>query len=216
MGEILNVTNLNKYIGRYSNRKAIEDRTDWYIYDLIYTKIPILALRNQYDDEKNWPMVWGKDKFLAHAIELTLNTVKSWQAFRPNDSQSLIRKLKIGLPPIILNFQNKMLQFEIWRIRDLRNKRKEDQNHILMEMSEAVGKVACYKNENNPMMGSKILHFLFPEFFSVWDTYWIKNKCLKHEKIEIPDKFKKQLSHHNRAAREYFSYLHLMSKDKAP
>jgi len=74
MGEILNVTNLNKYIGRYSNRKAIEDRTDWYIYDLIYTKIPILALRNQYDDEKNWPMVWGKDNFLAQAIELTLNS----------------------------------------------------------------------------------------------------------------------------------------------
>ncbi len=41
-------------------------------------------------------------------------------------------------------------------------------------MADAVSRVEEAKDVDNPMLGSKILGFFFPDFFPIWDTAWVK------------------------------------------
>lgn len=217
MGQIFNIRDFNRYIGTYSRcmrRRTVEKRIGWYIPDILYARIPTLALRNLNEDpKKEWPLIWKQDKILAQAILLTLDTLKAWQAFRPLPSDLVIKKLTKKLPSIILRFQREMLDLNIYRISDLRNSKKEITLRVIQLLSNTVGEISEIKNNKNPMMGSKIMHFLFPELFPIWDTYWIKNKALVKEDYALPEDLEEELSVIYDAAYEYASYVNLMIRD---
>lgn len=183
MGTIFNITSFNSYTGRYSRQqrpRTPERRIGWYVPTLIEIRLPVLTLRNlSNDNDDNWPLFWSKGKTLERAIGLTLEQLKAWQAFRPHSAARLIKRLKNVLPSIILNFQKEMVNLEIYRISDLRSASKRTRAKVILTMSEAVGEISAYKTENNPMLGSKIMSFFFPEFFPVWDTSRMLKKPYK-------------------------------------
>ena len=221
MGQIVNIKNFNLYCGRYSqkaNPKTPEKEIGWHIEDNILEKLPVLALRNKSIGEKSSPpLLWKKDRNLFHAIGLTLETLKGWQAFRPEESNKIIDKLKNALPKIVLRFQEDMHSYEVETLRDIMKLEQGDYDEVLQIVAKAVGKISAFKNDSTPMLGSKIMHFLYPEFFPVWDTAWIKNVCLKNENESLEEWFservEKRLSDKQEAVAEYMHYCALMLKD---
>lgn len=223
MGLILNIKNFNSYCGRYS-RKAKSETPEkiigWNIYDTLIEKLPILALRNRNPDEEYWPLSWERNRNFPIAIDLALNSLKAWQAFRPEKSNKIINTLKKDLPQIILKFQKNMRKHRVKNAWDIIIKGKDHYIKILIIMSKTIGSISSYKNDQNPMLGSKILHHFFPELFPIWDTFWIKNTALRNE-VLTPKNLKRWLPHdaieklnsYNEAATEYATYLALMFKD---
>jgi hypothetical protein len=118
------MTHLNAFIGRYStkrHRRSVERTTGWDVKGNFLEKIPILALRNR-DMENESPLSWRSDRNLRHAISLTLDRLKAWQAFRPLNSDKIVRKVKIDLPDIIKNLQRQLRKYyvgSLWDIMDL-------------------------------------------------------------------------------------------------
>jgi len=220
MGQIINIKNLNTYCGRYSKKaKTPEKEIGWYVYDSFIEKFPVLSLRNRNPDD-NWPLSWERNRNLPLAIDLTLKSLKAWQAFRPERSNKVIHTLKKNLPRIILGFQKKMLNYKIKNARDITRMNKDDYIEVLTIMSKTVGDASSHKNDKNPMLGSKILHFFFPELFPLWDTAWIKNTALIKEDLSpkalgdwLPHKVRNRLKKYNKAALTYASYVALMLKD---
>ena len=205
MNQIMDIRNFNAYVGRYSrkpNARHPQHRVGWYVEDLFYTRVPVLAIRNLYDDDKNWPLVWRRGKNLDLAIKVTLDTIKSWQAFRPMPSNNIIGQLEKALPSIALSFQENMKREGIDGISGLKYMNKKKVQGVISSMATAVERVSRFKNGANPMMGSKIMHFLFPEFFPVWDTQWIKLRCLNNESDYDSD--------YSNARDEYTAYVNLM------
>lgn len=83
-------------------------------------------------------------------------------------------------------------------------------------MGRAIADISRQKGVSNPMLGSKLLNFFFPEFFPVWDTGWIKKRAMKHYKgVSLPEDVQKRLEHleNSRAAVEYAQYVYLMLMD---
>jgi hypothetical protein len=76
------------------------------------------------------------------------------------------------------------------------------------------GKTRKGSTKGTPMLGSKVLHFFFPEFFPVWDTGWIKKELKKWSKdaARMPESLKRALSKRpkDRVALEYAHYVCLM------
>jgi len=50
-------------------------------------------------------------------------------------------------------------------------------------MGATVSAASCVKlaKHPTPMLGSKLLHFLVPEFFPVWDGAVVRDRCLRKE-----------------------------------
>jgi len=70
------------------------------------------------------------------------------------------------------------------------------------------------------MVGSKVMSFLFPELFPVWDTYWVKDRALKTvDTPSLPRKVEEELESlpcsrkARRAAQLYAQYPWLMLED---
>jgi len=150
---------------------------------------------------------------LDKAISLTCELLKAWQAFRsgtPGLSKQLIPMLQKQLPSVILNFQRKARALGIRRILDIRPNDPE-YSTILLAMAAAVNEIAKIKQVHNPMLGSKVMHFFFPEYFPVWDTGWIKKRCLANEIMKSNGEILKKLG--PGAGSDYASYVHLMVID---
>jgi hypothetical protein len=195
-----------------------QNRTEWYVYDMIAIPMTILGLRNLNSDRSiknpNWVLSWKSDANLRRAIDLVFLFLKGWQAFRtsvPNDRK--LRRLKTRLPTILLRFQAQMKNEKLFSIAEANLRH---QGRVVRAMAEAVNEISKYKTEENPMLASKILHFFFPEFFPIWDTVWIKRKCLRRlAKDGGYPVIGRDLSDLNRAGQEYARYVRLMLNDIA-
>jgi hypothetical protein len=207
MGQILNIKNLKSYINH------TEEKTKWYVYELLQEKFTVLSLRCNENDNDG-PLCWRDDRNLDYAIDLTLKLLKKWQVYRPFSPDKIIKNLKLNLPQIILKLQRQLLDR---KLKDLWHLNESQRDEVVIIMSVAVAEICSYKNDaSQPMIGSKILHFLLPEFFPVWDTEWIKDKGLRNESIDISaaERVHDRLNGQE-AAIEYASYLTLMLKEFA-
>jgi len=221
MDRIVTISNFNSYTGRYSlkkNRRPIKKKTDWYIEDNLLETIPVLALRNRgINSNDGSPVWWKNDRNLRQAIVLTMETLKAWQAFRPEKASNLMPKLEDGLPRIVLAFQRQMAKYAIETIWDIMQLKQDKYNEVLRLITKTVSEVSSYKSVDVPMLGSKIMHFLFPEFFPVWDTAWIMNECLINEPDHLgcwlPNDIQSELKYHSKAASMYSYYFALMMND---
>jgi hypothetical protein len=211
--KILTHRNAQTYCWRTQNK------TKWYVYDLIAIPMTVLGLRNlnSYKSSKNpqWVFSWKKDANLRRAIELVFLFLKGWQAFRTSvPSEKKIRQLKDRLPSLLLRFQNEMKKLRVFSISELNHRHKIA---VIRAMEKTVHQISQYKTEDNPMLASKILHFFFPEFFPVWDTYWIRNKCLKPLSeqgcYDLSTELTEELKDLNPAAQEYARYVELLLKE---
>jgi hypothetical protein len=221
MSNIVSSKNFNAYCGRYSRRakpKTPESKIGWYIEDNLLEKIPVLALRNRSMSEKNdSPLSWRRNRDLTQAIDLALNTLKAWQAFRPEKSQKIIEKLRSNLPQMIMKFEERIHRYNVSDVWSIMTLPQTNYNRVLEIISKIVGDISSYKTERYPMLGSKVMHLLFPEVFPVWDTAWIKNECLNDEDGThpqwLPSEVVATLNNCNSAAAEYASYFAIMLND---
>jgi hypothetical protein len=110
-----------------------------------------------------------------------------------------------------LKFQGKISSYKINKIQDIVKLKKEKYQVIIKLFAETVSEVSSYKNSNSPMLGSKIMHFLFPELFPVYDNEYVK-KYLHKEPEPSEDWLPKELknSGNNEAMKDYIRYLTLM------
>jgi len=97
----------------------------------------------------------------------------------------------------------------IWDVKGLKAQEREE---LITLLANTVAKISEIKGAGNPMIGAKIMHFMFPEFFPVWDTKWIKNKCLSRETYELRKKIRTRLGDDG-AAVEYATFLHFLITD---
>jgi hypothetical protein len=210
---ILTTTNARAYCKRTQNK------TRWYVYDLVAIPMTVLGLRNlnsyRIGNKPNWVLSWKRDANMKRAIELVFLFLKGWQAFRTSiPSRRKIRQLKERLPAILLRFQQEMKRARVFSIAEVDERRKA---RVVRAMARAVHQISKYKTEDNPMLASKILHFFFPEFFPVWDTYWIRNKCLRplHKRgcYFLSEDLGEYIEDLNAAAHEYGRYVELMLKE---
>lgn len=224
MGQILTIRNFNAYTGRYArstNSRTPEAQIGWYLYDSVHEKLPILALRNREPDDE-WPLVWTGGRNTRMAVEATLDSLKAWRAFRPHSARALRRPLSSAVPRVLASFQRKARAAKLTCIRDVR-KADRKYRRVLMAMADVVGKLSILKG-SEPMLGSKIMHFLLPEFFPVWDTAWVKRTALAYENIStkylgkwLPKSVTDRLlaREHARPAIQYARYVALMMRDLA-
>jgi len=210
MGEIFRL----QYVHSYPQVKI-----GWYVYDLVCYPAPIAALRNlnEYDEEEDSHATfsWEDDSNLRRAVSLTCDLLKAWQAFRsriPGLQEQLIPAIQQHLPDVILTFQREVKDLGIRRIVDV-HPSDSGYSSLLLNMAIAVNEIAKLKKVSNPMLGSKVMHFFFPEFFPVWDTEWIKKQCLVKEKLTTNRRVLQELG--KGAGSEYSAYVHLMVTDLA-
>src|SRR5713226_5827114 len=100
MGEIFRLRHVHAYP---------EKKIGWWVYDLLWFPIPVLALRslNDYDSETepHSTFSWKDNSKLQRAVSLTCSLLKEWQAFRssiPGLQDKLIAALEQELPGIVL------------------------------------------------------------------------------------------------------------------
>ena len=204
MGKILNLANLQSY-GTGKNQPG------WPIPELLYQKLPVLAYRNYFcSDDTYWPLCWDKGR-VEVALSLTASILKAWQAFRPAGSPQVLGRLVVSFPSIVMRLQPRLRNLEISNL-DPKSKRCSD---VIIAMSLATSQVSKAKpiKNPNPMLGSKILAFFFPDFFPIWDTAWIKQKGLSGQRSKpLPGAVDKTLEG-DPAALEYARYLWMMIND---
>jgi hypothetical protein len=145
-----------------------QDRTKWYVYDMLAIPMTVLGLRNlnSYRGSKNatWVLSWKRDANLRRAIELVFLFLKGWQAFRtPFPNNARLRKLKTTLPTILLRFQRQMKKRKVFSIVEVNQRQRA---LVIRAMVETVHEISKYKTPDNPMLASKIMHFLLPRIFS--------------------------------------------------
>lgn len=212
MGQIMTGLNLKVYM---KWRKK-----PWEVDDLLYERLPMLAVRNYLDDDEgqHGPLCWTPGRSLRLGLSVCIEALKSWQAFRgPSGVAPAARKkLYERVPRIVMGLQTWLRGKEVYNIRGAIREGKVD--GFVERMARAAAKVsACKRGKKpNPMLGSKVLHFFFPEFFPVWDTAWIKKTTLglsKKGDIERNrEKWGKTFGRdrHAVAAQQYAQYLDLM------
>lgn len=196
-----------------------QEKIGWYIYDLICYPAAVAALRRlneyDYDHEPHATFSWKGDANLQRAIRLTCDLLKAWQAFRSGvqgAQEQLIPSLQDKLPSILLEFQKEAKDLGVRRILDVKPN-DPWYSSVLLAMARAVDKIAKMKQVDNPMLGSKVMHFLLPEFFPVWDTEWIKKQCLTNETLKANAKVTRELG--EGAGASYAAYVDLMVRDLA-
>ena len=219
MDRIITMTHLNAFIGRYSikrHRRSVERKTGWDVEGNFLEKIPILALRNR-DMENESPLSWRSDRNLRHAVSLALGRLMAWQAFRPANANKLARKIETDLPGLIMKFQEQLRECHVESLWDIMDLEQNKYSKILILGAETVANLSSYKSDLYPMLGSKIMHLFLPEFFPIWDTAWIKNRCLVNEpknlETWLPHEVALRLNSHSKASAEYGWYFALMLRD---
>lgn len=211
-----------RHINNYSER-----RTNWDLYSILCDPLPVLALRNLNDYRENGrphsTLTWldkskkktNNKKRFSQATELTCSCVQLWRGTRGVKFAPLLRRCQKKLPGIVRAFIARTKKLKIQRISDVL---PGDNRYpkILLAVAETVDKVAKLKGPDNQMFGSKILHFLIPEFFPVWDNEFIDKKCLSKEFAststpKLSQEIKASLT--SRAGTDYAAYVNLMLTD---
>jgi hypothetical protein len=213
MGQILDSRNLESYIRKCKKGTA----PGWPVDELLYIRLPVLAVRNYLNDgsNSNWTLTWKKGRNMRMAFQIAGAILTQWQAFRPRPPKKLLRRLEHSFPRTMSRFQRAMLKGKIRALVDVKHAGIRC-DVLLIEMGLAIAQVSRHKGVSNPMLGSKLLHFFFPEFFPIWDTAWIKKKALKHyTEISLPPAVEKRLSRvpQSEAALEYAKYVYLLLKE---
>jgi len=191
---------------------------------MLYMKHPVLAYRDYVgrDDEK-WPFYWHDRRHINTALRLSITMLMSWQATRRKGGAKLVlKRLEPKFPRIVGGLQKVLrTHSEEWFSSDGVEPGTSAHTEIVEAMAKAVGEVAKIvrtRSKNaamNPMLGSKVLSFFFPDFFPIWDTAWIKKALtmpLKESTQDgtIPETFQELTSP---AARRYARYVDLMIAD---
>jgi hypothetical protein len=209
-----------KIITPTNSRAYSEQKTGWEVYSLFFEPLPLLAMRNnndkhdKYKPKTDWHSTfsWRNDANLGNAVHLTLSLLQKWGAFRgltKKERLSLIKTALSRIPPIVESLSYKLWGLNVRRIDDIRPGSSK-YVPFLTTLARAVGKVSALKGNRhpNPMFGSKVLHFLIPEFFPVWDNAIIDQRCLATlEQQSSPDSIRKKLQ--GSAEQAYADYLHL-------
>jgi hypothetical protein len=217
MGNILSVTNLRSYASaRYSR-----DLPGWRLGDMVHVKLPVLAYRDyalNYD-EGNWPFCWHDKRHINAALRLTVTMLMSWQATRRRGGAKLIlKRLEDDFPKIVRRLQKVLQQYsKDWFGSYGLKPQSTAHQDIVCAMATAVDEIAAIvetKSANptrNPMFGSKVLSFFFPDFFPIWDTAWVKRALVVPLKGQEEDTVMRDLR--STAARGYAKYVNLMVTD---
>jgi hypothetical protein len=213
--KILCAKNLKRYLKKRDK--------PWGIDSLIYERLPVLAVRNylnDYEDENEWPLCWQGRRGIEIGLAVSLETLKAWQAFRPRSIDEMRRPLGKIVPRAVRRVQARLVKHGVYRARDLAGKNKKIVADVVAVMARAVAQVSEVKSgkrKATPMLGSKVLHFFFPEFFPVWDTAWIKKELKKWNTDDngMPPSLQRALSKgpKDRVALEYARYVCLMLQD---
>jgi len=185
----------------------------WEVDDLLYERMPMLAVRNYLSEESNeWPLCWTKGRPIRLGLSTCIEALKAWQAFRPGGGKATRRHLQVCVPRVVEGLQRWLRDKEVYRPQDARGKTRAA---LVKRMARAVATVsACKRTRNpNPMLGSKVLHFFFPEFFPVWDTAWIKKTLDRLKLTSSPVQPSKGHGQWGRAADAYAVYIDLMFRD---
>ncbi len=173
MGDIINLRNFRAYVRKTGSGRV----PDWPIDDLLYLSIPTLAIRNldynRRTDRRYWALSWKGKRHTKLAFVVAGTILKQWQAFRPHPSKRILRRIEKRIPRVMVRFQKRMRSLAVRTIRDVRTTGRK-REEVILALATAVAEISLIKKASNPMIGSKVLHFLLPEFFPVWDTYWIR------------------------------------------
>lgn len=191
MSGILNIKNFNRFTGRYSrkNLESIEEKLKWYIDMTLMERFPVLSFRSKMWNDEKGIFSWDKGRNTKIAISITLNMLKAWQAYRPYKSRRVIDVLGKKILYKLSKFQNTMMDYGVtdsWSICE-----SEEKEQIRDHLCEIVYAISEQKGSKNPMLGSKVMSFFYPELFPVWDTIWIRNKALKN--VKHKDKYETYL-----------------------
>jgi len=212
---ILTLPNLRSYISRAQPPSLPE----WPVQDLLFLKVPILAFRNYLNDytDDQWPLCWQEERIIP-ALRMTAEILKPWQAFRSNrpvSTEEVLEKLEPIFPKIVLDVQDTLAACSLLCITDL-VPTSNDYNKVLRSMALAVARVAEAKQVDNPMLGSKILGFFFPDFFPIWDTAWVKPALKDASEMPgwpaLPKEIEEEFSKSG-AGLDYARYVHLLAQD---
>jgi hypothetical protein len=219
MDPIVTMKHFNAYTGRSSSikwRKTPAKTTGWDIEGNLLEKIPILALRNR-DMEENSPLSWEPDRNLRHAINLALERLKAWQAFRPIKADKVTRKVAAAVFIRLIKLQGHLKEHQIESVWNIMKLDQKEYDQVVVLISETAGALSSFKSKFYPMLGSKIMHLLLPEFFPVWDTAWIKNRCLGSESKDLETWLTgetiSRLNRQGKASADYGWYFTLMLRD---
>jgi len=226
MGDILNIKNFNLYVGRYSGRpnaKPPEKELGWYLNNAIHERLPVLALRKRDAGDES-PLSWTGGRNTRIAVNVTLDSLKAWQAFRsgrPGAGEKIINRLSQELPWAVVKFQDKMTDCGVRLVREVPKLEWSGVDRVVIAMADIVGKISFLKAKQAPMLGSKVMNFMLPEFFPVWDTAWVKSALAAEDTSDesLGDWFsaaaKKRLSKlpHASPSVQYARYVALMLKE---
>ncbi len=212
MGKILNQTNLESYLKN--------PQQPWAPDSLLYECFPVLVVRNYLtseEEEDEFPLLWTPGRHLQVGVAAAIAVLKGWKAFRPKTAEEIRPVLEKRVPGVVMNFQRRMSDLGVYRIQDVRKKKKEA-NTTLLEMAAAVSEVSRCKPGKTPMLGSKILHLFYPEFFPVWDTAVVERAlkpCQSWDEMVLSDNVKRSLARRDGSigALTYAAYIQLMLRD---
>lgn len=205
---------------------------EWPFEYLLYERIPTLAFRTYLGRNDStqwgwWPVVYDEAPsiHIRQALEISWVSLREYDLARPISTRVLLRRLMPKVPNIVREFQR--------TIRSLTPKgeikistfstTKEAWSTLVVAMAKAVAKITDIKGKgaDKPMVGSKVMSFLFPELFPVWDTFWVQNRALKAiDTPSLPRKVDEQLDtlpcspKAKRAAQLYAQYVWLMLEDR--
>jgi hypothetical protein len=167
-------------------------------------------------------LAWKSSRNIRIAVAATLDSLSAWQAYRPQAFGRLKQRLVDMTTDRLFDFQSRLLDLKITSLDSVPKPPHPKYERFLVAMAEAVGKLSAVKGSDSPMLGSKIMHFMLPEFFPVWDTAIVKKKALNREKAYVeqlgewlPGAVKRRLSSkpYCEPANEYARYVALMMKD---
>lgn len=149
MGNIINIDNFRAYC-------RIENRI-WKISDLLEDRFPVLDLRNMMFDD-NYPLSWKNESYFNLAVNLTLEILKRWRAYRPKNPDKIIKKLTAAkdLHKLLLKFQKNVLKYRIKNTREIIRMDQDCYNKIIIIISKTVGDISSYKNDKKPNAPHKV------------------------------------------------------------
>jgi hypothetical protein len=213
MGRILTRDNLEAYM-KWKDKP-------WGVADLLYERVPMLTVRNYIAsaNDDNWPLCWSRGYGLQRGLALCIDFLRNWKAFRPGSAESYRQVMEAVVPLAVLRFQRRVVG-ELGASGAIDVCQDVGKSEALgCMMTEAVEKVSDIKElkQPTPMLGSKVMHFFFPEFFPIWDTAVVKKALVGlrrlsevHDEGESPDRKRER---DGVAGREYRAYVRLMLKD---
>jgi hypothetical protein len=169
------------------------------------------------------PFYWQKKRHIVAALRLTVTMLMPWQATRRKGGAKLILKRLEPLFPRIIGRLQKVLQkhSEEWFSDDRIEPGTPPHAEVVVAMATSVGEIADIVTTRsrhpatNPMLGSKVLSFFYPDFFPIWDTAWVSKALVTPLEKSRPQgeaaKTRHKLS--SAAAGRYGKCLDLMIRD---